>query len=259
MTITIPGVAVNYQSPLLFFPTKWQNESPPEGPGGISCEIDWGTMGGASNVVFVSPQNNTASNQSMSQIVALCVDNSGCGGDCEFLFPDTSDILTMPAGSPRTISPIFTNGSSFYVSCPTAEPGDVTRFQLLNTLPPPLSVAGGFEQEAGVSTDIPNDGATGGTLIADNISGYIENLNVYVTAADASAGGSYVYTFQDGNSNIIAGFQVAVPEAGNINALVLNLQGVKLRFINGLTLVASGGDTELGHISINLYYKSPSS
>jgi hypothetical protein len=257
MPLTVP-VAQNYQSPLLFVSSVWQNEAPREGPGSIACEIDWGTMGGANNCVSINPQASTSNPQSISQICALKIDNSSCGGDVQFLFPDTGDTISIPAGSPDTITPVFTRGTFFYVLCPSAEVEDVTRFQILNVLPPPLSVsAADFEQDTVSFNDIPNDGSSTTQLIPMTVNGSIQALQVLFAVAGASAGGSAIYNIEDNTGRAIAGFQIAIPSGGSANDIVLNLQDVRLRFVGGVKIVGSGGSTVLGHLSINIYYRTP--
>jgi hypothetical protein len=258
MALTVP-VAQNYQSPLIFVPSVWQNDSPREGAGSIACEIDWGTMGGTNNCVSINPQTNTANPQSISQICALKIDNSSCGADVQFVFPDTGDTVSIPAGSPDTITPVFTRGTFFYVIAPSAEVEDITRFQILNVVPPPLSVsAADFEQDTVSFNDIVNDGVTTTQLIPNTVNGSIQALSIFATVADASAGGSYIYNIEDSTGRAIAGFQISVPTGGNFNGLVLNLNDVRLRFVGGVKIVASGGGAgPLGHLSINMYYRTP--
>jgi hypothetical protein len=255
MTITVP-VSVNYQSPLIFVPTRWQNESPVEGSGMISCEIDWGVMGGTENCVSINPQANTANPNSISQIVALAIDNSDCGADIQFLFPDTSYTLTIPAYTPACVFPVFTNGTFFYVQSPNAESEDVTRFQILNTLPPPAVIPQSLEQETETFNDVPFDGATSQVLLADTVNGTVQGVQVYCTVDDASGNVSDQVKVVDGTGKLICGSQVSVANTGAVNAFIINMNPCRIRFQQGLTFEQSGGDPG-GHFSITILYQTP--
>lgn len=255
MTITVP-VAQNYQSPLIFIPTKWNKNNPTEGAGLISCEIDWGTMGGPNNTVTLNPQANTANPNSISQIAALAIDNSACGAPVQFLFPDTSFTLTVPAYLPAAVIPVFTNATQFYVSSPLAEPEDVTRFQILNVMPPPAVIPQATEQEAENFNNVTIDGASSQVLLAPGISGTIEGVTVYATITSAGVTTSVLCKIVDGNSNIIAASQINITAAQALNTFVIALNPCRLRFQNGLTFEQSGGNPG-GHWSITLLYQTP--
>src|ERR1700761_8517018 len=102
MSIVIPQGAVNYQSPLVAVPDINQQQ-PREGMKLISCEIDWGSTDKGSGAVFFNLQNNAT--LEVSQICGLVVDNSNCGADLEFVFPDTSTTIGIPAYAPYTVVP----------------------------------------------------------------------------------------------------------------------------------------------------------
>jgi hypothetical protein len=255
MPLTIPP-SVNYPSPQVFQPDIL-GRSPPEGQGHIQYEIDWGSMGGADNNVTCQPNNNPATPNQISQICALAVDNSYSGADVQFIFPDTGFTFTVPAYESGIIEPVFTRSLFFYVYSPMAEAEDITRFLVLNYVPPPAVLPQTKTAETEVFNDIPNDGSTTTQIIANTIDGSILGLDIFVTCADASAGFSNEYILEDGNSNTIAGFQVAAPINGNINATMVRYSDCRIRFQGGLKLVGAGGGTAYGHISVNVLYRTP--
>lgn len=254
MGIIIP-VATNYQSPLTAVPTRWQNESPPEGPSMIPCEIDWGSMGGTAKCVYINVQNNTYAN--FSQIVALSVDNSNCGADVEFVFPDTAETITIPAYSPKVVVPVFTNQVQFYVSAPNAASEDITRFSIHNVLPPPIALPTTQEQNAAVFNNITAQVTAPGTLqlVPASISGTLETL--FATVNAGATAGILIFTLQDGNSTVIAGGQTTALSGGS-SVIVLDLQQIRVRFQSGIKFVSSSATLSSGSAcSINLYYRTP--
>ena len=114
---------------------RW-NKPPAEGDKFIACEIDWGVTTPVGQAVQISL---TAGPVALSQIVAFSVDNGRSGSDVSFIFPDTGKQLTVPAFA-QGVYPVFTGSLSFYVMAEVAAVGDVTQFEILNSLPPPVSV-----------------------------------------------------------------------------------------------------------------------
>ena len=257
MALRIPQ-SVNYPSPLVALPTRIQDAAP-EGPQFVPCEIDWGGMGGPANCVFFNMQNNATLN--FSQIVALKVDNSQSGADVQFIFPDTSDTVTIPAGSPSTITPCFTNQTQFYVLAPGARAEDVTRFSLQNSMPPPISVAGGIEQENIAAGNIGLDGVTTTQLVELGVSGTLEAVQLYVTSAGVTDNFHYILTLEDGNAppRVLAITQVDGNTGETMSAIVLNITGAALRFQNGVRLVQTLtlGTGQQGFVSANIAYRTP--
>src|SRR4051812_21854302 len=128
MPLLIPQ-PTNYPSPLVAVPSLMQDE-PKEGRKQVPCEILWNIMGGTTKCIAFNLKNNAT--LEISQISTLKVDNSQSAADVTFIFPDTSDTVTIPAGTPLAVVPVFSNAVQFYVSAPAALVGDVTRFQILN-------------------------------------------------------------------------------------------------------------------------------
>ena len=254
MSFTVP-VAVNYQSPLIFIPSRLNN-APREGEGLISCEVDWGVMGGANNTVNINPQANTANPQSISQITSLSIDNSQCGAPVTFLFPDTQYTLTVPAYLPAAVFPVFTNATQFFVSCPLAETEDVTRFQILNFVPPPAVIPQATQQEAENFNNVPVDGATSQVLVPSTTSGTLEGVTVFASIANAGATTAVQVKIVDGLNNIVAAGQVDVVSGGQVNTYIIQLNPARIRFQGGLTFEQSGGNPG-GKFSITALYQTP--
>ena len=257
MTITVPPT-VPYQSPLNPIPTYLADATgnpPPEGCQLVPCEIDWGTMGGANNACSLNVQNNQTLN--FSRICALKVDNSQCGSDVLFIFPDTSEVLTIPAYSPATIFTVFTNMTQFSVSAPNAESEDVTRFILLNFVPFPASVGVSTEQETAVFGNIAATGAASTQLVPAGINGRVEA--VFVAFQIPTGGGDIAqFVIEDGNGNVIVGGQVQSSAGGAMNPTPISINPMLVRFFNGLKFVIVSSDLPAtSTASVNVLYRTP--
>ena len=256
MAFTVPP-SVNYPNPLIAVPAKSQDE-PKEGRKIIVCPITWGTMGGASKSVFINLQNNAT--LEYSQVSAISVDNSACGSDVQFVFPDTEETMTIPAYSPKTIIQVFTNQTQFYVVCPKSLSSDITRFSILNYVPPPIATPVTQLQNAanvaGIST------TTSGTqqVIPAGVNGTIEGA-VMTSTPNAAAAQTAYYTYQlvDGASNVIAQANDWCSPGTNRAAIVFQNTNMNVRFSNGLsvvwTVVGTGGTQS--SLAANIYYRTP--
>lgn len=257
MTIS-PPPSVNYPNQLTSFPTK-TGVIPPEGQRMIQIEIDWGTMGGAKNSVFFNLQNNAVMN--FSQVVAFSVDNSQCGGDIQFIFPENSETLTIPAYTPKAVIPVFTNQTQFYVAGLGVEPEDITRFTILNYLPPPVVVPTSEEQNVASVLNLSTASASGSQQIVPlGVSGTLEAIQVLSNIGAAGASfGEMAYTIQDGESTpkvIVAG-QSGALAGGTLGAITTDLTGIHVRFVNGLTFSWTASGVVSGGVSINAFYRTP--
>lgn len=256
MAISVPP-AKNYASPLIAVPTRW-GATPPEGNMMIACEIDWATMGGTNNCVNLNLQNNATLN--FSQIVAISCDNSNCGSDVQFIFPDTTETMTVPAYTPKLIIPVFTNMTQFYVYSPFAQAEDITRFSILNAVPPPIAVPVTSEQEAAAFSNISMlAGGSTTQLVPVTISGTLEAASIFmfVTALTGNTT-TATWNIQDGNGNVLIGGQNSGGAGNVVGQLVFNNDNMRVRFQNGLKFVQSaasqfGG----GQAAINAYYRTP--
>ena len=253
---TVPN-AVNYSSPLNAVPLDWTS-SPVEGPKGIQCSIAWGTQGGPNNAVYVNCQNNATLN--FSKIRALIIDNSRCGADVEFIFPDTETTVSVPAYTPYAIIPIFTNQTQFYSSCPNAQSEDITNFTILNTAPPPVAVPTTQEQNF-YSIGNLNVASASGSLqvVSTDISGTLEGISISGWGQAASGvGAATQFTIKDGDGNSLWEGLMYVAGNGFNNIVLTNLTDIRLRFQKGLEVswVTSGGPPSMT-MAVNLYYRTP--
>jgi hypothetical protein len=238
---------------LIAVPTRW-DQAPVEGSKLIPVEVDWGTMGGASNCVSFNLQNNATLN--FSQIVALSIDNSACGSDIEFVFPDTTETLSIPSYSPKTILPVFTNQTQFWLSCPSAQSEDITRFSILNSMPPPIAVPTTQEQNIASVQSIAGDAVAATPIISASVSGTLENvfLNWYGSGVSASNAN---WQLIDGSNNVLgSGVQQTISGAKTVNTALI-LSDVRIRFQNGVSLKVTLAAAAGSLFSANLYYRTP--
>lgn len=246
--------AVNYPSPLVALPIKWM-QAPPEGPHIIPCEIDWATMGGPQDVVNFNLQNNAALN--FSRIAAISVDNTSCGADVTFIFPDTQEQYDVPAYTPAAVFPVFTNQTQFFVTASGAIAADITRFSIHNTMPPPSSLSPSTAQNLAANNAIPFIGTGNTQLIPATISGTLETVLVSAGINAPSSAYNTSIRLQDGTSKTLAMGRlvgaVTTPYTGNI----ISLTQVAIRFSNGVQLNMSGGDNPGGFLVANIYYRTP--
>jgi len=255
MALNVPP-AVNYPSPLIAIPSRWA-QKPVEGPKAISCEIDWATMGGSQDTVNFNLQNNAT--LAFSQIVALKVDNSNCGGDVQFIFPDTGDTVTIPALAAEVITPVFTNGQQFFVQGLGTDAADVTRFQVLNAMPPPLAIPRSTLQESAVVSNIPlTNGNT--TLVGDgNTSLTIEGLVINGYTGTTVSATNYGLIFRDLASpftNLLEFVLVATGTSSPIGPFIIN--PLNFRTNGGLDLNISGITTPgSGILTASVLYRTP--
>lgn len=250
MPLTLPAF-VQFQAPL--FPLRGLWDSPPaEGDRFVNAEIDWGTPGltGASCVQFQLSGNSPVA---FSQIVAMSVDNSRCGSDVDFIFPDSGFILTVP-GYNQGVYPVFTNALMFYANSPGAVLGDTTIIQILNSMPPPVAIQPSTEQvQAGVNSLSLDTNATTPIIPSTVLGGTIEAMNISVSIPSAATGAAQLI-LQDGNGQILFS-QIFEASAGTSS---VNLTGLRLRFQRGVNAVITGSTmTGSAFAAINLYYSTP--
>lgn len=241
MSVLIPP-AVNYPSPLTAVPGLSQDQ-PKEGRKQIPVQIDWGSMGGVNKTVGINIQNNATLN--ITQIATLKVDNSQCGADVVFIFPDTSDTITVPAGSPLAVVPVFSNALQMYVSAPNALSTDVTRFQILNyfTMPtdiPEVATRNASSSGANVITQATN---TTFQLIPAGINGTLQLLQAWLSVSTNPASPvQFVFSVKDGAGTpkvLINQFNFVIP-AANPKIDLVNMNDVNWRFQNGLVMPVQG-------------------
>lgn len=242
MSILVPA-AVNYPSPLVALPSKMMNQEPPEGRMQIPITVDWATMGGANNCVAFNFQNNAT--LPMSKISALSVDNSDCGMDVRFVFPDTGETITVPALTPKLIIEIPTNGTSFYLvgtlNLQIEEPGDQTRFSILNYVPPPIAVPITTAQTPAGNGILIVDGASTTNLLDNSYRGSLRGFRFDYNSppAGASADGIVVFKLVDGTGANLCWMSVSCKSGQTSNFNLANMQNMNIRYAQGIYLEQS--------------------
>ena len=247
MPLNIPAFD-QYQQPLVPLRGLW-NTAPREGDRYVNAEIDW-LVTTKSNAVQFSLSGNSP--VTLSQIVALAVDNSRCGADCDFVFPDSGFVLTVPAHN-QVVTPVFTNALMFYATSAGAIAGDTTILQILNSMPPPIPIAPSSAQNHAAITGVnPGNGTT--VLIPAGINGTLNVLSMTIGVAAPP-------TFNL-NVNLVdgAGHILWVNNFGGSAApqeFEVNLANLSVRFVNGLNLVINFSTATTGSIVANAYYSTP--
>jgi hypothetical protein len=249
MPLTVPPFS-QYQGPLVPLRGLW-NRPPKEGDHFINAELDWGSTNTTAVQFSVSGNSPVA----LSQIVALYVDNRRCGVDCDFLFPDSGFLLTVPAHV-QGLFPVLTNALMFYAIAAGSASADTTVVQILNSLPPPIPlVPSAAQNAAGITGVAANVNATT-PIVPNTISGTINTISLSIDAAAGATSGTLNLSLIDGTGALVWANQIVVPANGTVNVPV-NLTGLSLRFRNGLSLVVSGTNITGGGIDANIYYSTP--
>lgn len=250
MPIIIPEF-VQYQAPLFPLRGLW-NAPASEGDRFVTAEIDWGSPGllGVTTVQFQLSGNSPVA---FSQIAALSVDNSRCGSNVDFLFPDSGFFLTVP-GTNQGVYPVFTNALMFYASAPLAAAGDITVFQILNTVPPPVAIQPA-ETQTHASVPFANLAANGATIaIPQPTTGTLQGFTLVISGS-AAAESACTFALVDGTGATL--FEQTITLPAGYSSQVIPVSGIRLRFTNGLNAVVSGTTISSGNIAINLYYSVP--
>lgn len=264
MAIVVPGVAVNYPNALLWVGLKpscdpWNTAPAGIGPKCLPAEIDWGTMGGASNIVGMNI-GSAGGTQPSDTLAAVHVDNSGCGSDIQFIFTDTQETYTVAAYDPYAVFPVFSKSLEFYVVAgingEVVESNDTTRFSMFNFVPPPANLP--LSQEQNIASVTGIDMGTASTqLIPAGVNGTLEDAFVSLAMA-ASNTGSGTFIIQDGSGKNIGQGSVQVSSGSKINLTPLfQLNAGGVRFTNGVKMLCTQSATLGGTISANLYYRTP--
>jgi hypothetical protein len=249
---TVVPPFVPYQAPLIALRGLWNNP-PPEGDKFVPCEIDWSTQGGAANAVQLAL--SSFSPVQFSQIVALYVDNGANGADVSFLFPDTGKQLTVPAYC-QGLFPVITNSLTFYVISTGAGSGDITIFQILNSMPPPVAVLPSQEQQSAAATGLSLGVDNGVVIVAAPTVGTLNAFSINMVS-DYANPATFTIQLKDGLGHIL--FQEAVTMQANSQQTVA-LSGLRLRFYDGLladVLYASGVPSGEAIANINAFYSVP--
>lgn len=250
MPITIPEF-VQYQAPLFPLRGLW-NTIAPEGDRFVTAEIDWGSPGllGVSTVQFQLSGNSPVA---FTQIAALSVDNSRCGSSVDFLFPDSGFFLTVP-GTNQGIYPVFTNALMFYASAPTAAAGDITVFQILNSVPPPVAIQPAETQSHSAAPGVLLS-ANGATIIIPSPTTGTLQAFTLVISTDESTAGQCDFQLVDGNGTVL--FHQTIIAPVGISQFTIPVTGIRQRFVNGINAVVAATAITAGNVAVNLYYSVP--
>ena len=247
MPLTIPP-SVAYQAPLVPIAGRWRS-APAEGDKYIACEIDWGVTVPLGKAVQFSLN---AGPVEFSQIVAFSVDNGRNGSDVSFIFPDTGRQLTVPAFS-QGVYPVFTAALTFYAMADNSVVGDVTEFEILNAMPPPVSVLPSQEQShAGVSGIGMGNGTT--ALVAAGVNGTVQGFSGTIFVPAGATGFCVVALVDGAGQSLWATFVNGSTAAQNIP---ISVQNLALRFTNGVNVVVSSSSLSAGNAVMNVYYSVP--
>src|SRR5262249_24566930 len=150
-----------------------------EGDRFVNAEIQWRITTGATVCVQFDLSGNSP--VAFSQIVAFSVDNSRCAGDVQFVFPDSGFVLDVPAYN-QGVYPVFSNSLMFYALSPRGVVGDITVFQVLNSMPPPVAIQPSVIQEAVAPGGVLMDGSVASVqLVPAGVSGTLVGLSVQAT------------------------------------------------------------------------------
>lgn len=230
---------------------------PVEGKQSTTQVIDWSIpIGKNLTTISVNLQNNATMN--FSQICGLIIDNSACGSDITFMFPDTDVTITIPAYAPFTVLDVSTQQTQFFVVAHSPIVGDLTRYSILNFAPPPVAVPVSIQQLVVSVMSIPLNGVATTPIVLPGVNGSLRTLNV--TAGWNAAPGPFndALVLEDGTGAVLWAANVlgdATPPGGTI--LLADLTGLSTRFSNGVSLIQTGGFATGGTVDVNFYYRIP--
>jgi hypothetical protein len=144
----------------------------------------------------------------------------------------------------------------FYAIAATAIAGDITVFQICNSMPPPIPISPSAAQNhANVSGILLQTNATT-PIVAAGISGTLNTLSIMATASSPAGGGAASLTLIDGASKIVWQTELALG-ASATQTIPINLTGLSLRFANGLNLIVGASSFSGDYVVVNVYYSTP--
>jgi hypothetical protein len=258
---TIVPPFVQYQTQLVPLRAIW-NVTPKEGDRFTSAEIDWGvtTLSGTGNAPATAVQIDVGGNSpvAFSQIAALSVDNNRSAADVTFLFPDSAFELIIPAYS-GGVFPVFTNALMFYVIAPQSTVGDVTTFQIFNSLPPPVAMLQSQAQAVTSLIGIQLDTIKTVQIIPASISGILEAFSIDIFGGGQGVLTSQGLTLLDGvGQGIWSSSFVSAPSTSILNEHI-PISGLKVRFRQGITVTTNTGPPQAAGFAgnFNMYYSVP--
>lgn len=247
MPLIVPPFT-QFQGQLVPLRGLW-HKRPAEGDYFVNAEIDWGSQ----NTIAIQFSLSGNSPVALSQIVALYVDNRRCGVDCDFQFPDSGFLLTVPAHA-QGLFPVLTNALMFYAIASGAAAPDVTVVQILNSIGPQIALVPSQQQN---SNSVIGIGIAAGTtpIVPATLSGTLNTLSLSIDLTGGT-GGNMTVLIQDGTGATLWAGIVTDAASGQQN-IPINLTGLAVRFKNGINLVIVGGGTLTGFVDANVYYQTP--
>lgn len=249
-----PAMSIGHIPPMI---PSIMFKAPKEGPGAITFNVDWSIpIARSLDAVSINLQNQ--STLEFSQICGLIVDNSECGSDLDFIFPDTDVTVSIPAYAPYTVVQVNTQQVQFFVRGLEIIDGDLTHFSVLNYAPSPIAVPITVQQQTASVGSIAIDGATSTPIIAAGTNGSLRGINVNVAWRTSLVDFNNLLKLIDGAGNIIWQGNIAGQNADETAlAALADLSNLNVRFVDGVSLDQSGGSTVGGTIDVNLYYRVP--
>jgi hypothetical protein len=249
---------VQYQSPLVPLRGLW-NAKPVEGDRFVTAEVDWKVTTGATICVQFDLSGNSP--VAFSQIAAFAIDNSRCASDVQFVFPDSGFVLDVPAYN-QGVYPVFTNALMFYALAPTAVLGDITVFQVMNSVPPPVATQPSILQEAAIATNVSiYQSGLQNQIVPTNVSGTVNAYDIVLNVPSTTASGipcEVWVQLVDGTNKILWNTYNQVPD-NSVTTLHFEMSDLAIRFSGGIKLVvqSAAGLTNQAIGSVNLYYVIP--
>lgn len=256
MALIIPP-SVNYGSPLVYQVSRAESQ-PREGKKQFNLNVEWGNAlySTALCVNFNFQQNATLD---FSQIVCLVVDNSDCGADVRFYFPDTQMTVTIPARTPYAIVEVMTGAKSFLLqtglNSQVVLTTDATRFQVLNYLPPPVVVPTSDAQQPAAIAAIAGNTVANTTILASTIDGRLESASIVGFFTNNTAN-TATWQLKDGTGLLIATGRNASIGGDYTNITAFENYNMKVPFRQGLIFSITQSDLPVGsEYAVNLYYR----
>lgn len=231
-------------------------KAPKEGPGAITFNVDWSIpLAKGLDAMNVNLQNQAT--LEFSQICGLIVDNSNCGSDLDFIFPDTDVTVSVPAYAPYTVLQVNTQQVQFFIRALEPIAGDLTHFSVLNYAPSPVAVPVFTQQQSAVASSITIDGTAVTQLVPASVSGSLRAFNISAAWVDAAADFNNLFVLRDGTGRTIWAGNLAGDMANDGQIVLSDMSNLNIRFQGGLQLIQSGGFTVNGTIDANIYYRVP--
>lgn len=255
MSITLPPF-VQLQLPSVPLKGNWRRQPynpdrTPQGDMFVSVEVDWLTQTNNLTAALINVAGNSP--VTLAQIAALVIDNSRCGSDVSFIFPDTGFELTVAARTPGGVYTVLTNALQFYAVAPNAVNTDITIVQICNTVPPVQNMPVSPAQQLGGGIAIPV--ATGNTTLA---SGNGTLLGVSLSADLTSGAGANSDSLNIHDGNAVSLWQGVLTSQPSIrSSVVLPFTPMSVRFTNGLVFQQVVAGFTGNSIMLNYYISRP--